>query len=424
MHHPPSLSWTAPARRPLSTLVITGFISLMANNLTALAVPWFVLATTGSAGQMGLTAFVTLSPSVFMMFFGGAIADRVSAWRLSIFADVCSGVTVALVPILYQLHVLTFPLLLVLMFLGAVFDTPGVAARSTMVPKLSERARVDVQKVTSFQGAAQAVSVLFGAVMAGVLIAWLGATNVLWINAATFAISALAMWTLIPDFHVERDDQSGLMDDIRAGIRFVRQNAVLRAILLFSMALNGLMVPMPLILLPFYADVRWDDPRAFGTMISGFGVGAIGGSLLASWATHRWPSRRLLTLSLGLFSIPTLMMITLPNIVFSWLTLATVGIGAGVLQPTLTAVMYRITPQEVLGRVSGVLNAGSMIAAPVGVALVTIVLDQLGVRATFATFSGLVIALAGWTWTTPAVQHVDAVIAEASARTAGADRAK
>lgn len=400
-------TWLSPQRRPLLTLLITGFTSIIANNLTALAVPWFVLATTGSAGQMGLTAFVTLSPSVFMMFFGGAIADRMSAWKLSIFADLLSGITVVLVPILFHFNKLNFPLLLLLMFLGAVFDTPGNAARSKMVPVLSDRAGIDVQKVTSFQGAAQAASVLFGAILAGVLIAWLGATNVLWINAATFAISAAAMLTLIPDFHVERETSTTFWQDIREGMAFVGKNRVLKAILIFSAALNGLMVPMPLILLPFFAKVRWDDPRAFGAMISGFGVGAIIGSVISGWATNRWPTSKLLKFSLVAFSAPTLMMITLPNIVFSWLTLFVVGIGAGVLQPTLLAVMYRITPQEVLGRVSGVLNAGSMLAAPFGVVLVTVVLDQLGVRATFATFSLLVIGLAVWTWHTPAVQEVD-----------------
>src|SRR5690606_35554875 len=101
-------------KRPVTTMVATSFIPAISNNMTAIAVPWFVLTLTGSASQTGITAAVTLLPSVFMSFFGGAVADRMNARRLSVFSDVMSGATVALVPLLFMLDVLSFPLLLLL----------------------------------------------------------------------------------------------------------------------------------------------------------------------------------------------------------------------------------------------------------------------------------------------------------------------
>jgi MFS family permease len=60
-------------------MIATNFLSLFSNQLTANAVPWLVLTLTGSATQTGLTAAVTILPSVIMSFFGGARVDRMSA---------------------------------------------------------------------------------------------------------------------------------------------------------------------------------------------------------------------------------------------------------------------------------------------------------------------------------------------------------
>src|SRR5687767_11363024 len=94
----PARGWLARERRPISTLVATNFVSLFSNQLTAIAVPWFVLELTGSATRTGLTAAATLLPSILMAFFGGAVVDRMSARRMSVFSDVMSGMTVAMVP--------------------------------------------------------------------------------------------------------------------------------------------------------------------------------------------------------------------------------------------------------------------------------------------------------------------------------------
>src|SRR5690625_784433 len=96
-------AWISPERRPLTVLLTTGFLSLISNQLTALAVPWFVLVLTGSAAKMGITAAATMLPSVIMMFLGGALADRMNERRLSAFSDIISGVTVAMVPLLFAL---------------------------------------------------------------------------------------------------------------------------------------------------------------------------------------------------------------------------------------------------------------------------------------------------------------------------------
>src|SRR5215216_4709660 len=112
-------------RTPVFALMAAEAISQTGNSITNLAIPWFVLATTGSAAKTGITAFASLFPTVLASLLGGALVDRIGNKRLSIIADLMSGVTVALVPALYLTVGLSFWQLLVLVFFGALLDAPG-----------------------------------------------------------------------------------------------------------------------------------------------------------------------------------------------------------------------------------------------------------------------------------------------------------
>jgi hypothetical protein len=61
------------ARAPIVALYAANAISLVGSMLTAVAIPWFVLVTTGSAAKTGLTVFFTTLPLFLSGFFGGAL---------------------------------------------------------------------------------------------------------------------------------------------------------------------------------------------------------------------------------------------------------------------------------------------------------------------------------------------------------------
>ena len=376
-------AWASPERRPLTVLLGTGFISLISNQLTGLAVPWFVLVLTGSATKMGITAAATMLPSVIMMFVGGAIADRTNERKLSAFADILSGITVALVPLLFALDYLTFEWLLVLMVAGAIFDTPGYSARGKLLPKLAERGGVEIERVTSLQGVFQAISMIFGAVLAGVLIAWLGATNVLWINAAAFAISALTMLTLIPEVYIPREVVPSVMEDIREGLRYVKNNSLIRSLIATALILNGLLTPFSAVLLPYLAKTEWDSPTRFGLLVSGFGAGALVGSIGVSALTARVGRANVVRICIGLLTLPAFAFVAVPGLPLAWVATVLIGLGMGMVNPVIHALMYRMTDPTVLGRVQGVIGAGAMIASPLGVLAITPILEQWGISTSF-----------------------------------------
>src|SRR5258708_21032191 len=123
---------------PIYSLFAANAISLVGNVLSAIAIPWFVLQTTGSATKTGITGFFNILPVVLAGFFGGTLVDRLGYKRTSIIADIASGVTSALIPILYYTIRLQFWQLMILVFFGALLDTPGSTGRRPLVPGLVE----------------------------------------------------------------------------------------------------------------------------------------------------------------------------------------------------------------------------------------------------------------------------------------------
>lgn len=172
-------------------LFAANFISVTGEALASVAILWFVLSTTGSAAQTGVTGFVLVTPVILATFFGGAFVDRVGYKRVSILADLASGVTVALIPLLYVTVGLPFWQLLILVFLTNLLDAPGTTARSALIPESAAQAGMSLERASALQDSVSRATRMIGAPVGGLLTAAIGPINVLWLDAASFAVSAV-----------------------------------------------------------------------------------------------------------------------------------------------------------------------------------------------------------------------------------------
>ena len=128
----PSTQYKTHNPIPIYALFTANAISLVGNVFSLIAIPWFVLQTTGSATQTGITGFFTILPVVIAGFLGGTLINRLGYKRTSIIADLASGAATALIPLLHFTIGLEFWQLMVLVFLGALLDTPGGTARAAL----------------------------------------------------------------------------------------------------------------------------------------------------------------------------------------------------------------------------------------------------------------------------------------------------
>src|SRR5690348_5365703 len=113
---------------PILALFFANFISQAGSALTSIAIPWFVLQTTGSVVQMGFSAFFTIVPTIIANVLGGVLVDRVGHKRVSVLGDVIAGVGILLIPLFYNTVGLPFVALLPLIFFATLLNGPGGTA--------------------------------------------------------------------------------------------------------------------------------------------------------------------------------------------------------------------------------------------------------------------------------------------------------
>jgi MFS family permease len=370
---------------PIISLFTANAISLVGNMLSAIAIPWFVLQTTGSATQTGITGFFTVLPVVLAGFFGGTLVDRLGFKRTSIIADIASGITTALIPLLYFTVGLQFWQLMVLVFLGALLDTPGSTARSALVPELAELARMPIERATSLIHIIERGARLVGAPLGGLLIALMGTENVLWLDAASFFISAGIVAVTIqvhqPLSQEEKKPAGNYFGELREGLRFIYNDKLMLAIVIMVMATNFLDAVFGGVVQPVYAKQVYGEALDLGLLIAANGGGAVIGALIFSAVGPRLPRHRVFVFGFVLTSLKFFLYAIYPPLWVALVFVAIFSTGAGPLNPIIGAVEYERVPKNMRGRVGGAIGAGAWSAMPLGMLIGGVLTEQVGVQA-------------------------------------------
>jgi MFS family permease len=364
---------TTRIRTPIMALLIATTVSQIGSMLTLVAIPWFVLQTTGSAAKTGLTGVFEALPYIIAGVFGGTLVDRLGFKRMSVIADVTSGLTVALVPLLYHTVGLAFWQLLVLAFLASLFNTPGATARRSLIPDLATLGGMTLERANA---AAQGIPRL---------IAVIGASNVLWLDAATFFFSALLIGVTVPAAPAPEHDapeRQGYLHELAEGIRYVRGDRFVYGIMVIFALANFLDAPISL-LYAVYAKERYGDAVSFGLMFAAFGAGALAGTVIFGAIGHRLPRRPLFTIWLVASLLAYGSFIFRPELPVTLVILALWGICAGSINPLSSVIYQERIPAALRGRVFGIMTALSFIAIPLGRALAGFALQGFGTHTVF-----------------------------------------
>ncbi|HEV8249944.1 MAG TPA: MFS transporter, partial [Gaiellaceae bacterium] len=122
--------------RALLALLAREAISLAGSQMTWVALPWFVLITTGSATKMAIVVAVEAAANGIVGFAAGNVAARLGPRRTMIVCDAARAPLMAAIPALHALDLLSFPLLLALVFAVGAFGTPSFASKAALVPAI------------------------------------------------------------------------------------------------------------------------------------------------------------------------------------------------------------------------------------------------------------------------------------------------
>ncbi len=256
------------------------------NGISIVAFPWLVLQRTGSALDASIVAMAGTLPLLAATLLAGAAVDFIGRRSVSMISDALSALSVAAVPVLaliFGADVINVAVLAGLAALGALFDPAGMTARETMLPEAATRAgwTLDLDQANSAYEALFNLSYIVGPGIGGLLIATLGGVNTMWVTAAAFVLSIMAISVLRlegagrPDPAVRT---GGVWAGIVEGLRFVWNNRVLRTLAVVDLTATGLYMPMESVLFPKYFTDR-NEPAQLGWVLMALSVGGLIGAV-------------------------------------------------------------------------------------------------------------------------------------------------
>jgi MFS family permease len=392
---------------PFVALCVATAISLIGNELTAIALPWLVLTSLGTPFDAGLVGAAVVLPAVIGALGGGVVVDRLGGRRTSIAADVTSAVAVAAIPISAMTIGLSVPVIVVLAFAGALLDAPGVTARQVLVPEVAEPAAIPLDRANAILWSVQNISFMVGPIAAGLVIVAVGPVNALWIDAASFMVSAGIVALAIPATRIREATEA--VADVLAGVRFVTRDALLGAMTLVAAVANFVGTPLFAVLLPAFALGSSVDAGALGVLLGAYAAGTVVGSIGYGIAASRLARRRVLVLGFVGTGLGIGVVALGPPIPIAIAALLLAGVSTGPVNPIAFTVMQERIPPPVRGRAFGAILGGVLVAAPVGMIVLGALTEargpQAGLAVTGAAFVGVGVVVALW----PRFREIDVI---------------
>ena len=372
--------------RSLAALITAEIVSSLGSRITFLALPWFVLVTTGSASRMGVVLAVQLAPVALLGILSGSVVAKLGARRTMQLSDLARVPLMCSIPLLHSADLLSFPLLLAIVFLIGCFLAPFFASQRVILPELVGEDEATVAQANAVIEGATTMTNLLGPVVAGLLIASLSATSVLYFDAATFLVSFLLLTLFVPARPPlpQTEDAKGVL----AGLRFLLRDALLWRIGLAAVFLNmfGAMLSAALPVLAF--DEFNESSRVAGAFFASLGAGAVVGMVLAMRLMPRFKPLKLAAFAIVAMPLPLfLLSLDLPL----WATMAALFVST-IPQPLVNApviaLMTTRTPEALRPKLMTSVLTVVMLAGPIGYAVAGPLLEELGTRTVFAIVAG------------------------------------
>jgi MFS family permease len=383
----------------VSALVAAETISVLGTRMTYLALPWFVLVTTGSPGKMSLVLAAEILPMAVLGIPSGVVVQRLGSRTTMLVSDLARAPILASIPLLHAAGALSFGLLLGIVALLGCFMPPYFASQRTILPELvGEDERRMSQANSSIEGGS-ALAAMLGPALAGVLIPFIGAPNVLYVDAATYLIAFLLVLVFVPR---RKRVGAAVQHGVLAGLRFVvgdRLIAPMAAVVVgFGFLGAGMSAGLPVYAYDAFDGSSW----IAGLFYSALGAGAVVGSVLAIVAVKKVAPLRLAALAILAFSIPLWVLPFLPPWPVVFLALFAAMLFTPLVNGPTLGVLTARTPEELRPKVMTAVITANTLAAPLGFLVAGQVLERWGVVPLFTAvvlgITWMAIAFAAVTW--------------------------
>ena len=365
--------------------------SYLGDGLRAIAIPLLVFQLTGSAMSLGITYALEFFPFSVFSLVAGSFSDRLDRRRLMLTTDIVRLVIMIGFAALFFTHRLTLPLLYTGVVLLSIMAAMFLGGQASSIPFLvgKDRAKAAVAALVATEQGMNLIAPPVG----GAIFALKGALPALLFNAGTYLASTASLATVRnfgPDAPSGFPSLRVIGADVAKGWTYIMRDPAMRMLTWLQLTYNFFGMIGYTTVIPYLKREFLATDQQVGIAFGVFALGAVLGSVLAG-KTHL-PFGRVLVLS-GIVDAFT----GLPLIFTHDLRLAVLSFSLGSLFgiyqiANVIAWRMRVVPEEMVGRVFGVIRMTVLIGVVPGSILGGTIADAFGARYAFVvSTSGYII---------------------------------
>jgi len=372
----------------------SGFtISSIGDSLTRVALTWLVFEETKSAQALGMLTIAYTAPILIGGLIAGPLLDRFSPRRVMLTDNLIRGLVFSLIPILHFLGRLELWHIYLFAAIYGFLMMISLAGGPTLIPSIVKKEQLDT--ANAMETLSYTVSGVIGPPLAGLLIAWLGATNVIIFDALSYFIFVFALFSMsVQEPEHSTDQQTNNSYGIMDAVRLMTSNKVILSTTLMFMAANIGLGAMTVFLPLVSNQIAENSSQVFGVLLGAMALGEVISAWLAGSFSIKTALGKRIALAQILSGLSLMLLVagTSFGSVLSGLFL--LGFFSAPLTIWAQTLRMQVIPPDLRGRTFALLRTLMQGATPLGGALAGVLLPLWGIQI-IVSLSSLIIGAPG-----------------------------
>ncbi len=323
----------------------------MGNQMEQVVLGWYVLTLTDSPFMVGLVGSARMALN-FLALFTGAIADRVPRQRLLAgveFSMALLGTGMLALIISDRLEVWHIYAITLLGGVIRLFQMP--AAQSMVADTLSADR---ISNGAALTNVGRNLTTVVGPLIGGILFQSLGPSGAFLVVASLYFCGGISAFAIGNVGSAQSGERESLLRDIWDGLKYVKGQQTLWAILVLAVIINFTGWPLHTTLMPVFArDVLGTGSTGLGMLISAFGIGALLGSMAWASSPDLKHTGAFLILAVALWHLSMVFFSASTSLHLSLAILLFTGAFFSSTQVLMLTLLLKTTRSEFRGRVLG-----------------------------------------------------------------------
>jgi DHA3 family macrolide efflux protein-like MFS transporter len=378
----------------ITLYLISKTISLLGSNIYNFALSLYILKVTGSGSSFAINVLLGMLPRIVLGPFAGILADRVNRKKLTVLFDILSGLIVFSFLGLSSFYGLRIIFIYVTGFILSVINVFYDTSLTSSLPNLVRDEKL--MKINSYTNLATSLSGVLSPILAGVIYGFVPINIFLIVNGASFIFSSIL--EVFIDFNLNKTLEafskaamtfSVFKMELKEVLTFVKEQEVMYSFLKYVLMINLFLSASMGVVYPYIINkVLGMSSAQYGTFQGFYFIGMIVCSIVIG--NQKEKNKKVKSLAVSLATLGALLiLIAVPTIGFSLFKIKPILMGYNILllftlgvilisinTPMLVA-MQRLTPENLRGRITGILGTLSGGIAPLGIILAGLLIDKL-----------------------------------------------